>query len=661
MSQCAVSFDGSEPINVAAGTLLTDAAVEAGVFIAQPCGGQGRCGRCAVQVIDGAVRRRSTMRLSAEDVDAGYALGCQTVIEGDTRVVVPEQETLERRLTSDRLVAEVKVPDGYDWRKDQSLQRVLLVIEPPTMDDQRDDWSRLEGAIIKATNLERVTTTLPVLREMGAVLRDDQWRATALLNIDLSDSTPRNAVLVSLMPGHVPESDPLWGICVDIGTTTVSVWLVNLITGQVVSQSAEYNRQASRGEDVISRVIYSNKPSGRAELRELVLTSINTLIQRVCDKASRPQDNNGQANQRHNVHCSPRDIVKATIAGNSIMTHLLLGIGAESIRQSPFVTALNQPPMLSGSEVGLDICPQAPVDCLPGVASYVGSDITAGVRSSGLGEAEPLSLFLDIGTNGELVLGGKEWLVTCACSAGPAFEGGGVRDGMRATQGAVEEVWIDGRTFEPTLRVIGNRKPRGLCGSGLITLLAELFLTGIIDKGGHFNRNLKTDRVRQRNNNWEYVVAWGNESWHGEDIAITRVDIDNLIRAKAALYAGITVLAESVGLALPDIEQVLIGGAFGKYINVEKAVQIGLLPDMPWEEFQFLGNTAILGAYYALLRRSDRQRIAEIASRMTYIELSADNAFYEAFTSALFLPHTDIALFPSVAGQMETLFKQPNS
>ncbi|MEJ2265322.1 MAG: ATP-binding protein [Anaerolineales bacterium] len=255
---------------------------------------------------------------------------------------------------------------------------------------------------------------------------------------------------------------------------------------------------------------------------------------------------------------------------------------------------------------------------------------------------------MDVGTNGEIVLGSSEWLATCACSAGPAFEGAGVQYGMRATKGAIEEVWINTGTLEPTYRVIGGIKPRGLCGSSLISLMAEMFLTGILDKGGNFNASLDTPRIREGDHGWEYVIAWGEETTDGRDIAITHVDVDNLLRAKAAIYAGFTVLANSVGIPLELAEQVLIGGSFGKYINVEKAIEIGLLPDLPWERFQFLGNTAVRGAYLALLSKAARERVKDIAMRMTYIELSADNTFYEAFMSAMFLPHTDLSRFPSV-------------
>ncbi len=282
------------------------------------------------------------------------------------------------------------------------------------------------------------------------------------------------------------------------------------------------------------------------------------------------------------------------------------------------------------------------------MASYVGSDITAGVVSSGLDAEERLTLFLDVGTNGETVVGTREWMLTCACSAGPAFEGAGVEHGMRATTGAIEEVWIHSATHEPSWRVIGNQAPRGLCGSGLISLLAELFITGVIDRSGNFNLLLATPRVREGEHGAEYVVAWANESATGGDIVLTKVDIDNLLRAKAAIYAGYTVLCQSVGVDPADVEQVLIGGAFGQYINVEKAVQIGLLPDLPWERFRFLGNTSARGAYLALLSRPARERIATAAGKMTYLELSADNTFYENFMSALFLPHTDIGRFPTV-------------
>ncbi len=636
MAEYLATFDiASQPIRVPTGTLLIDAARFAGIDIGQPCGGQGRCGRCAVIVNNGGVRRRSTLRLSDKDVAAGYALACQAVIEGDVDVVVPPQEKIERRLTTDRVVADVTVPIGYDPDRVQPIKRVPVTLPAPSMDDQTDDWSRLQVAVRQQTGADDVRASLNMLRRIGSILRENDWQVTAVVDTNFTPH-PSSLRLIDLKPGNIPDHSPMWGVAIDIGTTTVTCWLVDLISGEVKKQAAEYNRQIARGEDVISRIIYASKNGGGAELQSLVVNSINALIDEVCLRAS----------------IKAIDIVKATVSGNSTMIHLLLNVPAASIRLSPFITAINHVPLLTANEIGLTINPEATIDCLPGVASYVGADITAGVLSSGLADTDKSTLFMDVGTNGEIVLGSRDWLVTCACSAGPAFEGAGVIDGMRATKGAIEEVWIHTETFEPTYRVIGGEKPRGICGSGLISLLSELFITGVIDKGGNFNTHLGTERIRSGEHGLEYVIAFADQTEHGRDIAITPVDIDNLLRAKAAIYAGFSVLADRVGVPLESVEQVLIGGSFGKYINVEKAIQIGLLPDLPWDRFQFLGNTSVKGAYRALLDRTERDRIADIAARMTYIELSADNTFYEAFTSALFLPHTDLSKFPSVEGAL---------
>jgi uncharacterized 2Fe-2S/4Fe-4S cluster protein (DUF4445 family) len=633
-----IRFDTvAEAISVPTGTLLSEAARMAGVEIGQPCGGQGRCGRCAVQVKQGTVRRRSTMRLSAADVEQGYALACQSVVEGDAFIVVPPQERIERHLTTDRTAADINPPAGYQWQSSQTIHRISVHLNPPSMEDQTDDWSRLQTALRQEAGLERVDISLFWLRRIGEVLRQGEWVVTVV--VDIPDaSAPGIGRLIDLKAGEIPEDAPLWGVAIDIGTTTVTLLLVNLIDGRIEAQVSEYNGQIARGEDVISRIVYASKTDEtRAEMQRLVVDTIERLLDLACKRASRTKK-----------AVAPGEVVKATISGNSTMMHLLLGIPAASIRLSPFVTAVNTTPVFAAADIRLGIHPEGSVDCLPGVASYVGADITAGVLSAGVDRSEEVNLFIDVGTNGETVLGTKDWLVTCACSAGPAFEGAGVGDGMRATKGAIEEVWINSQTFEPTYRVIGNSKPRGFCGSGLISLLAELFMTGVVDKAGNLNTQLDSPRIREGENGMEYVVAWASEAEPGHDLAITRADIDNLLRAKAAIYAGFTVLADSVGYPLVDINQLLIGGAFGKYINVEKAVQIGLLPDMPWERFQFLGNTSVRGAYAALLDFKQRDRIQSIASRMTYIELSADNSFYEAFMSAMFLPHTDLNRFPSI-------------
>nr|HID14611.1 DUF4445 domain-containing protein [Anaerolineae bacterium] len=628
-------------MEVPAGTLIGDAARQAGIDILMPCGGQGRCGRCAVIVEEGRVRRRSTQRLSPADVEAGYALACQTLIEGDVVILIPPQERIERRLKESKRAAKVTLPFPYDLH-DQPLRKFAVTLEPPSLQDQTDDWSRLRRELARRYGLRGLRASLPVLRKLGPSLREGEWTVTAVVELDTwaqPDGPPR---LIDVLPGERLES--LWAVAIDIGTTSNVVWLVDLISGEVMAQKIDYNGQIARGEDVISRIIYASKTppsppeaggrrSGLEELQGLVMETLNRLLKQAARERSIRTD----------------EIYRAVVAGNSTMIHLFAGIPPESIRLMPFITAVNQLPPFPAREIGLEVNPEATVDCLPGIASYVGADITAGVVSSEMCSAEELTLFLDIGTNGEMVLGDCTWLIACACSAGPAFEGAGVVHGMRATAGAIEEVWINPETYEATYRVIGGEKPRGICGSGLISLLAEMFVAGVVDKSGNVNLNLPTKRVRKREHGPEYVVAWADETTTGEDIVITAVDIDNLMRAKAAIYAGFSVLARSVGLSLADVGQVLIGGAFGQYINVEKAVQIGMLPDLDYDRFHFLGNTSVRGAYMALLSQEMRQRVTEVAQMMTYLELSADNTFFDEFSAALFLPHTDMSRFPSVA------------
>ncbi|MGD9028660.1 MAG: ASKHA domain-containing protein [Anaerolineae bacterium] len=637
MATCRVRFLPLVPgtpdreARVPAGTMLSEAAQQAGVDINMPCGGQGRCGRCAVIVEEGAVRRLSTGRLARDDVTGGYALACQTTVEGDVVITVPPQEKIERRLETSKRAKAVEIPFRYSLQ-DQPLRKYVVTLDRPSLEDQRDDWSRLRGELVRRYGLEEVEISLPVLRKLGPALRDGDWSVTVVVESDSWHRPEGPPRLIDVLPGEHLES--LWAVAMDIGTTSNVVWLVDLISGRVMTQQADYNGQIARGEDVISRIIYAAKhENGQEELQRLVVETFNRLLTQAAEERGIDTD----------------EIYKAVVAGNSTMLHLFAGIPPEPIRLMPFITSVNQLPPFEAWEVDLAINPAATVDCLPGIASYVGADITAGVLSSGMCDAEDkLTLFIDVGTNGEMVLGDCTWLIACACSAGPAFEGAGVVHGMRATAGAIEEVWIDAGTYEAMCRVIGDKRARGLCGSGLISLMAEMFVSGIIDKSGNVNRELPTDRVREGPHGTEYVVVWGDETESGEDIVITDVDLDNLMRAKAAIYAGFSILARSVGLTLDVVEQVLIGGAFGQYINVEKAIQIGLLPDMPYDSFQFLGNTSVRGAYMALLSREMRRRVAEVGKMMTYLELSADNTFFDEFNAALFLPHTDASKFPSM-------------
>jgi uncharacterized 2Fe-2S/4Fe-4S cluster protein (DUF4445 family) len=614
-------------VEVPTGTLIAEAARQAGLEILQPCGGQGRCGRCAVIIEGAGVRRRSTIRLSPEDVDAGYALACQTVIEADITVSIPEQERVERRIVTGRSARIVELPFAYDPATMQPVRIARLHLHPPSLDDNVDDLGRLEHGLSEL-GITHIELPLPLLRSLGDKLRQAEWAPWVAFEEIGEEGTGR----ARLMEISDQAFEPL-GLAIDIGTTTITLYLVNLSSGEVLSTEAEYNGQIAFGEDVISRIVYATKGDGLSQLSARVRETIHELLTRVQKRTGISQEH----------------ILKVLVAGNTTMIHLFLGLPPETIRLTPYIPAANRVPPYSASELGIEAHPLASVECLPGVASYVGADITAGVLSSGLVECEDLTLFIDVGTNGEMVLGTRDWMVTCACSAGPAFEGAGVVDGMRATKGAIEEVWIHSDTHEPTYRVIGGGKPRGICGSGLISLMAELFVTGAIDRGGRVNLSLDTPRVRTGNHGPEFVVVWADETETGRDIVLTNVDVENLMRAKAAIYAGYHVLARSVGVELEDIQQFLIGGSFGQYVNVEKAIQIGLLPDLPWDRFEFLGNTSVQGTYMALISRQAHDQVVKVSQGMTYIELSADNTFFDAFTGALFMPHTDMSRFPSVA------------
>lgn len=619
-------------VDVPAGTLLEKALSDAGVRVGLPCGGQGRCGRCVVEVREGSVRRRSVIRLTDEELARGYALACQTVVTGDVTVWVPPQEErhdrLERGDRAEKAAPQVVLCDHHapPW-----VVAHRVTIDPPTMDDNTPDLERLQRELTRRHGLKDVRPTLRALRDLPEALREGEWTVTAMVEQGNASAPAGPPRLLGVRPGGADTR--VLGVAIDIGTTTVAAYLAELDSGALLDHASAYNAQIECGEDVISRIMYGRRPDHRQELQDRVVATVNALIDEMLGRQGR----------------SPEDIAAAVVAGNTTMAHLLLGLPADHIRLEPYIPAAGRFPPLPAAQLGLHLHPEAMVDCLPAVGAYVGGDITAGVLRTGLHEQDAITLFIDVGTNGEMVLGNSEWLISCACSAGPAFEGAGATSGMRAEAGAIEEAWIDQESLEPTLSVIGNEPPLGICGSGMISLLGEMTVTGVIDKSGHITDLGLSPRLRRGEQGLEYVVAWAEETDTGVgDIMLTETDVQNLLRAKAAIYAGASVLCESVGLTITEVERVLIGGAFGRHIDVEKAIQIGLLPDLPWERFSYLGNTSVQGAYLALTCREHRRQVDELAAKMAYVELSADNRFMDAFTSALFIPHTDESQFPSV-------------
>ena len=625
------------------GELLADVAHRADVRLATPCGNQGRCGRCLVRIESGEVRRRESAHLRPELVAQGWALACQAEVLADVVVHVPPQR-LREALVASKATRRVPLRAVPAAPVDPLARKVYLELTPPSLTDSVSDWQRVKRELEASHGTAEVLADLSVLRTLANQLRSADWRVTATLARGHKGAPDR---LLRLEAGDTTGS--LLGAAIDIGTTTIVAGLVDLRTGRLLETAAEYNDQISCGEDVISRIIYSRQRSGEGlrHLQTLGVQTMNRVLVEAC--------------QRRGV--DPTEIADVVVAGNTTMTHLFLGLDPQYIRTEPYVPTTNEYPVVRAGEIGLAVHPQAMIWAYPTVAAYVGGDITSGVISSGQFRTHKLTLFMDVGTNGELVLGNSDWLVTCACSAGPAFEGAGVRSGMRATTGAIEDVAINTETLEPTIKVLGGGRPAGICGSGMISALAEMFITGIVDRQGRIDvprvqaRMATPQRVRRGEHGAEYVLAWASESETLEDIRLTEVDIDNLIRTKGAIYAGITSLVNSVELRLEDVEQVLIGGSFGQHIDVEQAIRIGLLPDLPWDRFKFLGNTSLLGAYQALVSGEVRSWAEEVARKMTYLELVADASFMSQYTSAMFLPHTDLDAFPSVKKALRNYLK----
>jgi uncharacterized 2Fe-2S/4Fe-4S cluster protein (DUF4445 family) len=616
------------------GTTILDAATRAGITIDAPCGGQGRCGRCLVRVERGTVDPGADSYLSSEQIRQGWALSCRATISSDLVVFVPNRG--ERIRLSEKVTGrKAATPSHLDWPLTPPISQLHLTLRPPDLQDNAADVDRLRTAMTTKCQIEDFSLSLETMRSLSHNLRKANWQVNVTIDTHDQNDKPR---LIDIGPAH--QGQPLLGVALDIGTTSVVALLVDLKSGQIINQTSMLNQQRACGEDVISRIIYSERRGGTKHLARLVIQTINDLLKEFSSLAP-------PVNKRKKIKTS--DIKYMVVAGNTTMTQMLLSLPATHIRQEPYVPTTTYYPLTRARTLGVKINPEALVYCFPAIAAYLGGDIIAGTLSSHLFQNDELSLFLDIGTNGEMVLGNADWMISCACSAGPAFEGGGVDCGMPATSGAIEDVIINSNTLEPTISVIDDLPPRGICGSGMIAILAEMLTTGIIDQSGNIKHESKRGSpIRRGERGMEYVICRAADSASGKDITINESDIDNIIRTKAAIYAGMMVLLNQVGITMTDIERVLIGGAFGEHINVESAIKIGLLPDLPWEKFQFLGNTSLAGAYNVLLSCEAQRMAEEITEKITYVELISDSTFMSEFTAASFLPHTNMENFPSL-------------
>ncbi len=605
-------------INCKEGDNLLQVLADAGLGIRSVCGGEGTCQRCRV-IID-------------RDGEKKSVLACQTDVRDDLKVRIPESS----RLTGEKILVEetdekgiLRQPGKYEEVEANPLfHRELIELPPPSLIDNSSDYDRLKRALKQKTGRENYSLSWSLLQKLGARLRSNNWKVgVSWINCDVYNE---------IIDITAPDEMDYYGLAVDIGTTTVVVQLVDLATGLVIDVKGEYNGQGKYGEDVISRINHASKnENGLSDLYEALIKTLNDLIEEIVTEQE----------------INPDNIYYVLCAGNTTMIHSLYKVNPNYIRKDPYIPTFYEPPALKAADIGLNISPEARIYAYPAIGSFVGGDIVAGVLSTGMYDNEQLTLFIDIGTNGEIVLGNKDFLMACSASAGPAFEGGGIKYGMRAMDGAIERIEISDKDYEVLYKTINNRPPVGLCGTGLIDILATLQAAEIINRSGEFNTGLPTDRIREGSEGYEMVLVYAEETGIGEDIVITTTDIKHLMRSKAAIYAGIRMLLNNLSLEEKMIKRVLIGGGFGNYLNIDSSINIGLLPDLPRDNFKFLGNSSLRGARKGLVSCDLMKTSKEIAAKMTYLELSAENQatdFMNEFVAAKFLPHTDLDLFPSV-------------
>jgi uncharacterized 2Fe-2S/4Fe-4S cluster protein (DUF4445 family) len=632
-------YPDKKTVEVAKDTTILAAGISAGIYITSSCGGEGVCGRCKVIVRKGKVFSQSAGRITSDEKKRGIHLACISAVQGDLEVEIPPESRLSLEgLTEDEINARLK----KDYSSPEDIEspeiapaegifphsplavKLYVELKPPTLDDKVSDLERLNRQIQRIKNTPSIQTGLTNIRSLGELLRSSEWKVTVTLG-KRNDATE----ITFIEPGD--NAGKNYGFCFDIGTTTVSAQLVDLNNGKVLGTKATYNKQAAFGSDVITRIIYAKEEDGLENLHQAVADDMNEMIKELV------RENGVDLN----------DVTCVVCAGNTTMIHLLMRIDPTYIRKEPYAPVLNFVPAVRASEVELRINPRGLLHCVPGVASYVGGDVTAGVIDSGIYKKENLSILIDIGTNGEIVLGNKEFLIAAAASAGPAFEGSGVSCGMRATLGAVQKVEINPGDFEAKLSVIGAAKPRGICGSGYIDLIAGMLKAGILDKDGKI-KPLKHKRLREGESGPEFVVAFPDEAGSSGAIVITGPDIENLKRAKAAIYSAASILVKHMGFTFSQVETIFIAGGFGAYLDIQNAIRIGLLPDLERSKFLFIGNSSLGGARKILLSADAMRKAEEIARQIAYFELSVEAGYMEEYMAALFFPHTDLSLFPSV-------------
>ena len=626
---------GNVAIEANIGDNLLELARRANVAIDAPCSGNGSCGKCRVQLLEGNVDTIPSRHISQEEFDAGWRLSCNCKVSGDCTVLVPDiASAYQSRMKTADLSSPQEIAIFETAQKDlqdsgivfENTYRCAVVsMAEPSADDTMPDVERLTWAVQEALGAEKVEIPYAVMVKLAETLRN--FNFTVAVKGKLEGTTFRCMEICD------PADTTLVGCAIDIGTTTVTMVLVDMENGKILAKGSSGNGQIRYGADVINRIIQQSRPGGRKNLQKAIVDeTLNPIIRNLCRSAK----------------ISPASIVRLSVGANTTMNHLLVGVDADPVRMDPYIPSFFGWEGLLAGDLQLPVNPLAPVVIAPNIGSYVGGDITAGTLASLIWDKDEMSLFIDLGTNGEIVFGNRDFLMSCACSAGPAFEGGDISCGMRATDGAVEACVLDKETMEPTLTIVGDASQKcvGICGSGIIDIISELYRCGIINAKGLFVRDGK--RVgRDQHGMGRFILAFPEETETGREVSINEVDIDNFIRAKGAIFSAIDTLLQSVDMTVDCIDKVYVAGGIGSGINMKNAVNIGMLPDVELEKFQYIGNSSLTGAYAMVISDQAIEKCAEVGANMTYLELSTYPGYMDSFVAACFIPHTDATLFPN--------------
>ena len=630
-------IEGASPVIIEcnAGDNLLELARRANVAIDAPCSGNGSCGKCRVKLIEGEVESIPSRHISDEEYNAGWRLSCNTKVLGDCVVFVPDiASAYQSRMKTADLSSPEEIAIFENCQNqlketgiafENNFRSFVLTMAEPTPDDTMPDNERLTWAIQETAGVANVKIPYGVMVKLASTLREHGF--TVCVKGELQGDT------FLCMEICAPEDTAIVGCAIDIGTTTVSMVLADLESGKLLAKGSSGNGQIRYGADVINRIIEQSRPGGKKKLQDaIVKETLTPIIANLCKTAG----------------ISARSILRLSVGANTTMNHLLVGVDADPVRMDPYIPSFFGWEGLLAGDLKLPANLLAPVIIAPNIGSYVGGDITSGTLAACFWNKEEMSLFIDLGTNGELVFGNQDFLMSCACSAGPAFEGGDISCGMRATDGAIEACTIDKDTMQPNLTIVGeaSQKPVGICGSGIIDIISELYRCRIINARGQFVR--EGERVkRDEHGMGRYVLAFATESETGREVSINEVDIDNFIRAKGAIFSAIDTLLTSVDMTVDMIDKVYVAGGIGSGINMKNAVNIGMLPDVELEKFQYIGNSSLTGAYAMVLSDEATAKCTELGQNMTYLELSTYPGYMDSFVAACFIPHTDANLFPN--------------